>query len=522
VTDLATKSGADGTSDTSSLALGGGTAAESGAATAATTAVLDAPASGIPASGAPDSGIPASGIPASGAPAQWAPADPAPKKRRLWLWIGVPVALVTAGAVAASLVLIAPGTAVAGVPVGLMTAGAATDAIDQRLAETTIVLGEGGPTVTGAELGASVDAQALAESAFGDRPMWNVTQWFGDPVDADVTVDAAQADAALRAALPADFSEPVGATVAFDGTSYVVTPAVAGTGVDLDAITAALHDAFVAGTPSVTVDPTPTPVEAAATTEAAQAAADGANAMLSTVGFYVGDERTVPVDAATAASWLTITADAAGTFSIVADAAKIQPVVDTLAPLIDRSPVDGTVITNSDGTVLETTVPGADGRVLGDTSGVAQDFATQLASGNGVYALPVEVTPAVTTTLARLLEVDLSEQRLYLKENGAVVDSWLISSGQSKSPTTEGRFRVNSHYRVQTMSSTSSTDPYWNYEVPNIEWIMYFNGSQAFHGVYWHNDFGTPQSHGCVGMPNYRAQQIYNWAPNGVDVWIHA
>jgi len=57
--------------------------------------------------------------------------------------------------------------------------------------------------------------------------------------------------------------------------------------------------------------------------------------------------------------------------------------------------------------------------------------------------------------------------------------------------------------------------------VPNVEWVMYFNGDEAFHGVYWHNNFGTPQSHGCVGMPNYRAKQIYDWSPAGVDVWIH-
>ena len=70
-------------------------------------------------------------------------------------------------------------------------------------------------------------------------------------------------------------------------------------------------------------------------------------------------------------------------------------------------------------------------------------------------------------------------------------------------------------------SSTSATDPYWNYEVPNIEWIMYFNGSQAFHGVYWHSNWGNRMSAGCVGMPEWRAEQIYGWAPEGTDVWIH-
>ncbi len=457
----------------------------------------------------------------------WAPTEPAPKKKRLWLWIGAPLAVVTAGAVAASLLLIAPGTSVAGVPVGFLTAGAATDAINQRLAETTLVLGNGGPTVTGADLGATLDATALSESAFTERPMWNVSQWFGASLDAPLTVDPAKATAALRAALPADYTDPVGASVAFDGAAFVVTPAVAGTGIDIDALTQALSDAFAAGTSTVTIDPSPSVVEAAATTAAAQTAAVSANAMLTKIGFYVGDERTVPVDAVTAASWLKIAPDDKGTFTVTADATKIQTVVDTLKPLVDRSASNGTVITNSDGTVLQTTVPGADGRVLGDTSDVAHDFAAQLASDNGVYALPVKVTPAVTTTLQRLLEVNLSEQRLYLKENGNVVDSWLISSGRDSadaySPTKTGRFRINSHYAVQTMSSGAGKDGsgYWDYEVPNIRWIMYFNGSQAFHGVYWHNNFGSKQSHGCVGMPNSRAQQIYEWAPNGVDVYIH-
>ncbi len=502
MTDLATKSETDDTSSSQFPTAD------------APTEVMDASAS-------------TGGIDPTDPPAQWAPVGPAPKKKRLWLWIGIPAAVVAAGAVAASLVLIAPGTAVAGVPVGFLTAGAATDAIDQRLAETTLVLGQGGPSITGADLGATIDAKALADSAFSDRPMWNVSQWFGEPLDAAVTVDEQAATDALRAALPAAFTDPVGATVAWDGTSFAVTPAVDGTGIDIDAVTKELHDAFVAGKTTVTVDPTAAPVVASATTSSAQAAADKANAMLANVGFYVGDERTVPVDAATAASWLTITAKDDGTYAIAADATKIQPVVDTLKPLVDQAPANGTVITNDSGTVLQTTVPGADGRVLGDTSNIAQDFATQLASGNGAYALPVEVTPTTTTTLQRLLEVNLTEQRLYLKENGNVVDSWLISSGKDSatqySPTKTGHFRINSHYDVQTMSSGAGKagTGYWDYEVPNIQWIMYFNGSQAFHGVYWHSNFGTKQSHGCVGMPNSRAKQIYEWAPNGVDVWIH-
>ena len=502
MTDPATGREAEGSPDASSASP----------ATAA-TAVLDGPIDAIDGAQLPPEDAP---------PVQWAPAEPSPKrKRRLWLWIGVPAALLAAGVATASLVLIAPGTAVAGVPVGFMTAGAATDAINQRLGATTIVLGDGGPTVTAAQLGAAVDARGLAESVFDARPMWNVTQWFGESLDAPVTLDANRADAALRAALPSAFTASVPAQVSFTGTSYAVTPAVPGTGLDVDAIAAALHDAFVAGTGTVTVSASPVPVAAPASSEKAQSTADQLNAMLQTIGFYVGEERTVPVDPATAASWLKITPDASGTFSISADAAKIQASVDALPAAVNRAPANGTVITNSDGTVLETSVPGADGRTLGDTSAVAKEFAAQLTAGRAAFVLPVTLTPASTVTLQRLLEVNLSEQMLYLKENGGVVDSWPISSGVAQSPTYTGHFRINSHIRSQTMTSTDPNNPYWNYDVPNVEWVMYFNGDEAFHGVYWHNNFGTPQSHGCVGMPNYRAKQIYDWSPTGVDVWIH-
>lgn len=510
MTDLATKNEADGGAEPSAFA--------DTTATTAATAVLDHPdAPDAPA--APGALTPESSGDGA-APVQWAPAEPAPKKKRLWLWIGAPVALVAAGAVAASLVLIAPGTAVAGVPVGFMTPGAATDAIDQRLASTSLVLGDGGPTVTGADLGATVDAAALASAAFDERPMWNVTQWFGDAIDAPITLDADAATAALRAAVPAAFTDPTPAAVSFDGTAFVVTPAVDGTGIDVDAVTAALHDAFVAGKTSATIDLTSSPVASPATTEKAQAAADQANAMLANIGFYVGDERTVPVDAATAAGWLTVTSDASGAFTVTADPAKIQPSIDALAAAVNRPPVNGGVIVNSAGSELGTAAPGQDGRTLGDTSSVASDFAAQLAEGNSAFALPVTITPATMVKLERLLEVNLSEQRMYVKENGVVLDSWYVSTGRKGAETETGHYNIGWKTPSQTMTGIAP-DSGKPYVQEDVLWAMYFNGDQAFHGVYWHSNWGNQMSAGCVGMPEFRAEQIYEWAPQGVDVWVH-
>jgi len=474
-------------------------------------------ASAAPASEAATVAIAAPGAAATEPLVQWAPAEPTPRKSRRALWIGIPAAAAVIGLAAASLVLIAPGTAVAGVPVGLLTPGAATDAINARLAGTEVTIGEGGPTLTGAELGASVDAAALAGAAFEERPAWNLSQWFGEADAAEVTLDPATATAALQAAAPELFTAPVDAQVAFDGKTYAVTPDTAGVGVDLSVLEDAVGQAFAAGQTAVTITPSSSPVEAATTTAKAEGAAATLNAMLDDIGFYVGDERTVPVAADVAADWLTVTTDEAGDFQIAADAAKIQTAVDTLKEKVDQDAVDGDVITNASGTVLETRTAGQDGRVLGDTSGIANDFAAQLATGDGVYELPVQVTPHKTAEVAYLLEVDLSEQRLYAKENGKTVMTWLISSGKDETPTHTGRYTIGWRTPSQTMTSEK-----YGYSVPNVAWVMYFNGDQGFHGAYWHNNFGHQMSHGCVNMPDWRAKVIYDWAPTGTDVWIHA
>ncbi|MDF2578914.1 MAG: hypothetical protein K0S49_493, partial [Microbacterium sp.] len=261
---------------------------------------------------------------------EWAPVEPARKKRHLGLWIGVPVGVVALGAAAASFFLIAPGTTIAGVPVGFMTPGAAASAVQDRLDQTTVTLGDGGASVSGADLGAQVDGTALAASAFDARPAWNVTQWFGDPIAATVTLDEASASSALRGAAGDLYVEPTAASISFDGTSYVVNPDVPGAGVDPEAARAGLQSAFDSGATGAAIDPELTPVSALTTTAAAEETAASLNSMLDGVGFYVGDERTVPVDRATAASWLTVATADDGSFEITADPAAIQPVVDTL------------------------------------------------------------------------------------------------------------------------------------------------------------------------------------------------
>ncbi len=112
------------------------------------------------------------------------------------------------------------------------------------------------------------------------------------------------------------------------------------------------------------------------------------------------------------------------------------------------------------------------------------------------------------------IEVDISQQRLYAHENGQVVFTTLVSTGVAGHRTPLGQFRIWAKVRRQTMSGPG-------YNLPNVQWVMYFAGENAIHGTYWHNNFGRPMSHGCVNVTNQAARWLYNWAPKGTIVVVH-
>ncbi|WP_307861072.1 L,D-transpeptidase family protein [Microbacterium sp. SD291] len=455
-------------------------------------------------------------------PLAWAPAEPAHRKKRLGLWIGLGVGAVVIGAGAASMILIAPGTTVAGIPVGWMTPGAAAEAIGNHLAETEITLtGAGGDVVlTGADLGATIDARALADEAFATRPLWNLDMWMGEPLAADIALDPAKADSALRDAVPGSFDDPVDAGVVFDAASatYVTTPSEPGTGIDVGDLTAAIIETVADGGKSLEYSGAPAEAAPAVTDEDATATAASMNTLLGTIGFYVGAERTVPVAPATVATWLKVMDDE-GALRIEVDRAAIQATVDGLPALVNRAPVNAATIVDSDGRVLQEQTAGVNGRELVDTSDVAAAFATQLEGGDGVFALEVTEVPFQSVNLFRRIEVDLGSQTATLFENESVVNSWRISSGKAATPTDQGHFRVYAHLREQDMKSREPDGSIT--ETPNVPWVTYFNGDEGFHGTYWHNDFGNPRSHGCVNMPIDVARFVYEWAPVGLEVWVH-
>lgn len=454
---------------------------------------------------------------------EWAPREPAPKKHRTGLWVGIGVGALLLAAGAASTILIAPGTTIAGIPVGGLTPGAAADVVNSRLADMQITLTDvdGDPSVTGAELGASVDAKTLADQAFAEHPMWNLGTWTPEPIAGDITLDPVTAHDTLRDVVPASYEDAVDASVAFDAASatYTTTPAVPGTGIDLAELTGAVTSALADGDHALSYSGSPAEAPAAVSDEDAAGVAEQLNTMLSTIGFYVGEERTVPVKPEVAATWLEVVDDD-GELRIEADESAIQATVDALPAAVNREAVDSEAIVNASGTVLDTITEGVNGRTLGDTGTLASDFAEKLESGEAVQPLEVTEVPFASTTLMREIDINLATQTVSAIENGTVVNSWSVSSGAGEFATHTGSFQIGWKTSSQNMGNRDLTQPP-NYFQPDVPWVMYFNGDEALHGVYWHSNWGTPMSHGCVGMPIPAAEWLYNWSPEGVNVYVH-
>ena len=50
------------------------------------------------------------------------------------------------------------------------------------------------------------------------------------------------------------------------------------------------------------------------------------------------------------------------------------------------------------------------------------------------------------------------------------------------------------------------------YDLPGVPWNSYITEEGvAFHGTYWHNNFGRPRSHGCINLTPQASKWVYLW-----------
>jgi hypothetical protein len=141
---------------------------------------------------------------------------------------------------------------------------------------------------------------------------------------------------------------------------------------------------------------------------------------------------------------------------------------------------------------------------------------TYFVPGRFLRPIPAEelmpINPEVTD---KHIDVNLTTQHLSAYENGKIVFQTNISSGipYGKTATSVGKFRIDPKTPTKHMGNGNLFAGADDYELPGVPWTSFFTeDGQAFHGTYWHDNFGAPMSHGCINMRTSEAKWIFRWS----------
>lgn len=124
------------------------------------------------------------------------------------------------------------------------------------------------------------------------------------------------------------------------------------------------------------------------------------------------------------------------------------------------------------------------------------------------------------------IDVNLTQQSLTAFDGQTEVMHTLISSGAFTHTTTVGYWKI--YYRLDKQEMKNPDPgagpgvPGW-YDLKDVPFPQYFNPSgEALHGTFWHDNFGTKMSHGCVNMTTPAAEWLFkNFTDIGTTVVVH-
>ena len=142
-----------------------------------------------------------------------------------------------------------------------------------------------------------------------------------------------------------------------------------------------------------------------------------------------------------------------------------------------------------------------------------------------VRPIPLEELTAITPDVPiqnKRIEVNLTMQTLTAFEYDKQLLKTKIASGIPNGPrgadglstkTPQGEFRILDKMPAKHMGNGNLFADADDYELPGVPWTSFFTlQGHAFHGTYWHENFGVPMSHGCVNMRTQDAKWLFRLA----------
>lgn len=128
---------------------------------------------------------------------------------------------------------------------------------------------------------------------------------------------------------------------------------------------------------------------------------------------------------------------------------------------------------------------------------------------------PAKRMPAWGKNGERWIDINITKQTLVAYDGTKAVFATLVSSGEAglgdpetSRATKRGIFRIDRKHVTATMDSDVVGE---EFELQDIPYVQYFEGGYALHAAYWHSDFGTPRSHGCINLSPDDARRLFFW-----------
>ncbi|WP_437638262.1 L,D-transpeptidase [Sorangium sp. So ce854] len=165
-------------------------------------------------------------------------------------------------------------------------------------------------------------------------------------------------------------------------------------------------------------------------------------------------------------------------------------------------------------------------RRVGDVDHLEARDGSLVRADDVVRVDPLPRAPAWAVRGRKWIDVSINQQSLVAYEGTRPVYVTLVSTGadglgdwQTTRSTIQGLFRIHTKHVTVTMDGDEEDeDPFDFRDVP---FVQYFTEGFAFHAAYWHDDFGTPRSHGCVNLAPLDAAWLFEWTTPEVPATWH-
>jgi lipoprotein-anchoring transpeptidase ErfK/SrfK len=119
------------------------------------------------------------------------------------------------------------------------------------------------------------------------------------------------------------------------------------------------------------------------------------------------------------------------------------------------------------------------------------------------------ISPDIDPALKSII-VDVYYQTLSCFEGNSEVYFCKVASGAGDFSTPLGQQAA--HWKIYSIHMSANTASDSGYDTAAVSWPTFINGDGvAIHGVFWHNDFGTRRSHGCINIRPEDAKWIFRW-----------